>query len=396
MSYLKYLLIISFLFLFFLPGVQAGWFDSKETKEKLAKKNEPDYLTLAALMMRDGHYERAKIILKGIDTAEEGFNHVKYHTLNGLIGLQLNEYSEAQTAFLAAIKSAGPEVDPIIYVYIAQAYYAESNFERTLWALESAGDYINTLPDLLGVKATCYWRLKKKGETFAVLDNADALYPERSDFKIRKIYYLIELTLFMDAADESKEFLSRFGANAKSYLIVGEAMRRSKDYENALFILEQGHLKYPADEKMLLSLAHTYMQSGKNIAAARLFEKASAYDPKYLEQSIRLYRLVGDTWKAKFLNAQVSDSKVKLRQWMEIMLEEENYEEILAVEERLARFGVLKSDKLRYAMAYVHFLSEDFVASEGYLKGISDPQIFKNSVKLLEAIEVYRSRQQDS
>ena len=370
----------------------AGWFDSKATKEKLKKKDEPDHLTLAALMIRDGHYERAKFILLEVDQSVEGFNFVKYHTLKGLIGLQLGEYQDAQVAFLESIKAAGDNVDPIVYVYIAQAYYADANFERTLWSLERAGDYINTMPDLLGVKATCYWTLKKQPEAFAVLENADTLYPKRSDFKIREIFYLIELQLFIEAAEQSKEFLSRFGAQSKSYLIVGEAMRRSKNYDDALLILEQGHLKYPADEKILLSLAHTYMQAKKTIASARLFEKAAAYDPKYLEQSIGLYRMVGDTWKAKFLNAQVTDSKVKLSQWMEIMLEEQNYEEILAVEQRLSRFGILKTDKLRYAMAYVHFLSENYNASESYLKGISDPQIFKNSVKLLEAIEVYRAR----
>lgn len=389
----KYLFII---LLAFQTVCLAGWFDSKETKEKLKKKDEPDHLTLAALMIRDGHFERAKTILIEVDTKAEGFNLVKYHTLFGLIGLQLGEYKNSQEAFMKAIQAGGEETDPIIYVYVAQAFYADSNFEKTLWALNSAGDIVNTMPDLLGVKATCNWTLNKKPEAFAVLKNADALFPKRSDFKIREIYYLIELQLFLEAAEQSREFLERFGAQAKSYLIVGEAMRRSKNYVDALNILEQGHLKYPADEKILLSLAHTYMQSKKNIAAARLFEKAAAYDPKYLEQSVGLYRMIGDTWKARFLNAQVPDSKLKLRQWMEIMLEEEKYEEILAVEERLIRFGILKSDKLRYAMAYVHFLSEDFDASEKYLKGISDPQIFKNSVKLLEAIELYRSRKKES
>ena len=250
------------------------------------------------------------------------------------------------------------------------------------------------MPDLLGVKATCYWSQEKRPEAFAVLENADALFPKRSDFKIRRIYYLIELQLFMEAADESKEFLERFGAQSKSYLIVGEAMRRSKNYDDALHILEQGHLTFPADEKLLLSLAHTYMQSGKNIASARLFEKASALNPEFLQQAIGLYRTLGDIWKAKYLNAQVMDAKQKLKNWLEILLAAESYEEILAIEERLVRFGILKEDKLRYAMAYVHFVTEDYEASEGYLKGISDPKIFNNSVKLLEAIEMMRSRKE--
>ena len=190
---------------------------------------------------------------------------------------------------------------------------------------------------------------------------------------------MIELELYKEAVVESEEFLSRFGVKAESYLIVGEAMRRSKNYPDALTVLEKGHLLYPANEKVLLSLAHTYMQSGKSITAARLFEKASTVDDKYLEQAIGLYRSVGDSWRAKFLNAQVGSTKIKLRNHLEILLAKEKYEEILAIESRLSRYGILKEDRLRYAMAYVHFLSEDFDASEKYLTGISDPKIFKNS-----------------
>jgi tetratricopeptide (TPR) repeat protein len=200
--------------------------------------------------------------------------------------------------------------------------------------------------------------------------------------------------LYKEAAIDSENFLSRFGAKAESYLIVGEAMRRSKNEDQALFILEKGHLRYPANEKILLSLAHTYMQSEKNIAAARLFEKSAAFNPEYLQQAIGLYRMVGDTWRAKFLNAQVTDTKQKLKNWMEILLVEESYEEILAIEERLVRYGVLKDDKLMYAMAYVHFISENYDASESFLKGISDPQVFKSSIKLLKAIELVRSRRE--
>lgn len=376
-----------------LPPVQAGWFDNEETKKKLEKKDEPDYLTLAALMIRDGHYDRAETILKGIDTTEEGFNFVKYHTLKGLVSLNQGEMKMAQDRFLEAIKAAGSEVDPILYVYIAQAYYGEQNFERTIWALDSAGSYIYNLPDLLGVKATCHWSIGQKPEALAVLDNAEHWYPERSAFKIQKIFYLIELELFQQAVEESDDFLQRFGDNSKSYMIVGEALRRAKSYDQAVVVLEKGRLLFPNEIKLILSLGHTYMQSGKNIAAAKLFEQAAAFDPKYLEQSIGLYRMVNNNWKAKFLNAQVGDAKKKLKNWLEILLAEEKYEEILAIEERLKRYGTLKDDKMRYAMAYVHFISEQYDQSETYLKGISDPKIFKNAVKLLKAIEVYRAEE---
>ena len=196
----------------------------------------------------------------------------------------------------------------------------------------------------------------------------------------------------MEAVDESKEFLERFGAKADSYLVVGEAMRRSQNYPDAMLFLEKGHLIYPYHEKILLSLAHTYMQGGHNIAAARLFEKASSMNPKYLEQSIGLYRMVNDNWRAKFLNAQVGSGKVKLKNWLEILLQEEKYEEILAIEDRLVRYGILKEDKMKYAMAYVHFISENLDEAEKYLEDIADAKVFKNALKLLDAIKVFRGQ----
>jgi tetratricopeptide (TPR) repeat protein len=382
------------LFLIFfvsLTVVQAGWFDSEETKQKLKKQKEPDHLTLAALMIRDGHYDRARAILMGLNTKEDGFQFIKFNTLFGLIYLNQGEHADAQNSFLAAIEASGNLIDPMLYVYTAQAFYAEMNFERTLWALNMGGEAVDKMPDLLGVKATCCWKLGRKSETFAVLENADARYSERSAFKIRTIQYLIEMQLYNQAVTESEEYLERFGSEASSYLVIGEAFRRSKNYIQALRILEKGHLLFPDQEKLLLSLAHTYMQNGKNFSSARLFEKMAVNNPRYLLQAIALYRMVGDTWKAKFLNAKVADVKVKLKNWMEILLAEENYEEILAIESRLNRYDIL-DDKLSYAMAYVHFISGDHEASEAYLKGISDPQVFKNSVKLLKAIESHRSK----
>ena len=81
-----------------------------------------------------------------------------------------------------------------------------------------------------------------------------------------------------------------------------------------------------------------------------------------------------------------------MRQWLEIFLAEKRFEEVLAIEARLLRFGVLDDDTLKYALAYVHYSAQQFDESEAYLKSISDEKVYANSVKLLKAIEVNRKQ----
>ncbi|MCZ7581971.1 MAG: hypothetical protein M5R36_00845 [Deltaproteobacteria bacterium] len=62
---------------------------------------------------------------------------------------------------------------------------------------------------------------------------------------------------------------------------------------------------------MLTTLAHTYLDAGQPLAAARLFERASQSDPTAALKAAELYRNVGYLERALYMNAQIPDQKEK-------------------------------------------------------------------------------------
>lgn len=371
----------------------AGLFDSKEEKERIKKEQNPeiDYISLAAIMVKDGHLERALVQLENVDLNSETVDLPKYYTLKGLIWLKKVDYEKSKFNFEKSIYSGNKE--PLVYVYLAQVHYALNDYKQTLAALKGAGELIYEMPDLLGVQAQCYWLTNQKPEALTVLLNADKLFPEKPDFMARIITYYIELGLYEETISYSKNYLKRFSELPMSYLIVGEALRKSKQFEKAVQVLEQGHKMFPTHENLLISLAHSYMQSKRYKSAARLFEKATVFNKKYLKESVGLYRLSNDIWKARYMNAQVNNTKQKLKQWVEILLTEEKYEEVVAITSRLEKYKLLKDDKLRYAVAYSFFKTTDYDKAEDLLKKVTDPKVFRNGLKLIKAIEVLRKRE---
>jgi tetratricopeptide (TPR) repeat protein len=174
------------------------------------------------------------------------------------------------------------------------------------------------------------------------------------------------------------------------YLTLGETLRRSRQFSEATLILEMARLKFPRIEKIIISLAHTYMDNDKPLIAAKLFEEASMINPKYISESAELYRLAGHYYRALYLNSQVTDQTVKTKQRLGILLELNRFEEAASLEKRLSRLNLLDDDRVRYAMAYVAFNIGNFEKAREYLSKINDPALFRSATELMKAMEVYK------
>lgn len=105
-----------------------------------------DRLPLAALLIGDGNYERARTILAGVDTRDEALDRVRYHTLSGLVALNLKEHSLAVREFRSAIEAG--QTEPVIWLYLAQAHFSQEQFQEALDALEQAGPETTHIPSV--------------------------------------------------------------------------------------------------------------------------------------------------------------------------------------------------------------------------------------------------------
>src|SRR6056297_4319849 len=125
----------------------AGWAQQEADQAEPEEPGEPvEFLSLAAVLIGDGNYQRARNILARVDTAAEDVDLARYHTLAGLVALNLDELPLAATEFEDAI--AAGQSDPVIRLYLAQAYFGQTRYAETLEQLGLAGDDATRVPSV--------------------------------------------------------------------------------------------------------------------------------------------------------------------------------------------------------------------------------------------------------
>ena len=107
--------------LFFLVLAPAGAGGRQEEAAGSGNGASVDYVGIAAVMIRDGNYERAESALSRVDPENPDVDLPRYHTLQGLLSLRTGEDERAVDAFQRAV--AAGQRDSSLYAYLAQAHY---------------------------------------------------------------------------------------------------------------------------------------------------------------------------------------------------------------------------------------------------------------------------------
>ncbi len=349
---------------------------------------EVDRLGLAALLIKDGHAERARAVLDEVDPTRPGLDLARFHTLRGLAALQAQDPAAARDALAAATRS-GP-VEPVVWVYLAQAHHATGEPAAAVEALERSR---TAWADLVGVhrlKVSCHWAADDREGAFAALTTAERRFADDAELARQRLLYLLELGLYREAASAGAAYLARAGHTAEAHLALGEALRRARQPDDAARALEAARLLHPGHERLLVALAHAHLDAGRPRAAAVVLEEAARLDPKYLAEAAELHRRAGGLERALLLNAQVLDQRAKTRQRLGLLLQRAAYDGVHALEPRLSRLGLLDDEEVRYALAYASYRSGDLERADLQLRGITRPELFRAATDLRKAIEVER------
>lgn len=354
---------------------------------------EVDRLGLAALLIKDGHVERARVVLEEVDAKQPGLDLARFHTLRGLVALQAQDHTAARDALVAATRSG--QVEPIVWVYLAQAHHAAGDPAAAIAALEGSRAAWDPMIGVHRLKVLCHWATGDRAGAFAALATAERRFPGDADFGKQRVLYLLELQLYQEAADAGEAYLARAGRSADAHLALGEALRRAKQPDDAARVLEAARLRAPGDERVLVALAHAHLDAGRPRAAAVVLEEAARLDAKYLAEAAELHRRAGALDRALFLNAQVIDQKAKTRQRLGLLLQRAAYDGVQALEPRLSRLGLLDDEEVRYALAYASYRSGDLERADVQLRGITRPDLFRAATDLRKAIEVERLDEAD-
>jgi predicted Zn-dependent protease len=116
-----------------LSGVNLSW----AAKEKKGSKIKVDYLALAAVLLRDGHPDRALNAIVKVDLQSKEMKpkakRIQYYTLFGVIRLKRKEFLKAAPLFEQAIKAG--ETKPLVHLLLAQCYFRLTFYKRAVVAL---------------------------------------------------------------------------------------------------------------------------------------------------------------------------------------------------------------------------------------------------------------------
>lgn len=362
----------------------SGYFHPALAKEE--KPQSDDFIELAAIMLKDGHYDRALLALQSVNLDDEKTDLARFYTLQGLAYMNLNDFEASKDSLKAAIKYG--QNDPLIYAYLAQIHFSLKDYQGVLSVIDKAGEHKSKNPALTSIQAQSYWHLQNTVQAIETLNRGHQLFSNDYRFLKLKVFYFVQLQLYQEAANLGREYLSRSKAQAEEYVAIGNALRLSREFQEALKIMEIARLKFPDNEVVAKLLAHIYLDQGMLNAAAHILEQAARINSELVSEAAEVYRRAGRLHKALMLNSGINDQKVKLKQRLSILLALKQYDQAAGMEASLYRVGLFEDQSIRYALAYAQFSSGRFQQASKHLDFLTDPELFKKGIELRRLMEI--------
>ena len=401
------------------------------TQMLMAKKQSEqtiDHVEIATILFYDGKYDKALESLQKAKDSHRDIDWVKYYSMRGMIALKDEKYKQAIGELNKAVeatkkkvykapavekekrevlfsifsekkkkkKSQKPHFEPEkirkakldeLHIYLSQAYYRDGQYIRAAKALDAAGKRGRDSASLFTFRAECYWKAKQKVAAISALNKGSKLFPKDTTLLKQKFYYFAELKLYQASIDAAKSYMRKVPANVQEYISLAQMLMGGGEFMEAIKVLEEARLLFPTSSKVYILLGHYYKQRDMPHTTAHLFEQGSYYDKKYLKEAAEMFRRTGELSHALYLNSMMLDSSEKTKQKVAIYVSRGEFEKVIGLKDALDRYGLLKDDNMRYALAYAYYVAKDYEKSEAHLKKIQDDALFSKATVIRKNIE---------
>ncbi len=347
---------------------------------------EVDRLSIAARLVSDGHHDRAAAVLSEIDReAVPKRDRARYFTLSGLVALQLERYADAVESLQAAWTTG--EADPRIQVYLAQAHAGMGEHNATLTALDAAGEAATALHGTWQLRSRALLALGHVDRAYAAIGQGRALHPEHTGLIEEQLLQLVELGLTREVVQLGSALLAEADAAELTWIAVGDRLRRARALDDALAWLEETRLRFPESVDARVALAQTCLEADRPLCCGEQLQEAAAFAPRFASEAAECFRRAGDYDRALYLNSEVADPEVKVRQRLGLLLERQDFTLATALHPRLERLGLLQDEQVAYALAYAHVRNGTHGRAEALLSTLTDPALFQQGIQLREAMQ---------
>lgn len=350
---------------------------------------ELDRAALAARLIADGYWDRAAVVLEEVDPdADPDLARARFFTLRGLVRAHAGRHADAAGDFRLAL--AEPGADPLVHLQLAQSLLLTEDAAGALAALDAAGEVGANLSGTWLLRARAHLAQQDVRGAWVALVRGEDRFPAELEFARQRVFLLVREGLFQAAVAEGRMLLARMPDDPTAWLVIGESLRQAGETREALLLLEEARLRFPADADVAGQLARLYLEEGHPAAAGEILQVAAEVKPELFPAAAESFRQAGALQRALYLNGRVTDPVEKARQRLGLYVELGDWARAAALEDRLDRLGLLAQDPLRYALAYAWFRLGDLDRAEGFLKGIADPRVFQDATSLRQAMQECR------
>ena len=357
-----------------------------EKAPETTAEEDVDHVALAALLIRDGHWDRASIVLRELEPADvPEVDLGRYFMLRGLVQLEEDDPAGAADDLQSALDHGWD--DPLLHLHLARAQLETGDATAALTAIDAAGEAGEAVAGAWLLRSRALWTAGRTVDAYEVLVQGEARFPDEVAFTERRVMRLIESGLFQEAQEVGRIYLSRGEPDADGWIAIAEAMRRAHEPLEAATLLEEARLRFPGALDVLAALAASWLDAERPLAAAMVLQEAAELDPELASEAAECFRQGGRLDRALYMNSLVPDATEKARQRLGLLIESERWERALALEGRLSRLGLLDDDNVAYALAYASFKVGDFAGAETWIRFVDDPRVFAHATALREAME---------
>lgn len=365
---------MKYLILFFFILLQTTASFSEDELEKLP---------LIALLIKNGHLERAQNVFETLTPKEINQDKKRATTLQGLLALSQEKYELALSLFYEA-RTLGQK-DPELSIYISQAHYAKKQYAQVIKELEGKTELFQARVRLFALYCDSFWQQEQRQLAFDCLFKAQKMHPDSSVTTLNTISYLNSLGLFHESLDLVFKKEQNLWS-AQDLLTVSGLYQEHNQKHLGLKVLEYAHLIFAdkAEQKEIkLQLARTYLDLGKPMAAATVLDQTNKFGvPLYPLELAEIYRQSGHYARADYLLQFVDKKEEQLKQKLTLYLTQKDYEKAGALERPLLNSSIDLPDPLRYALAYALYKTRQFDQASKHLARVQEQTLYQKAIQL--------------
>lgn len=293
-----------------------------ENDGQAQEEGPPSAIEIARSLIRAERWEAAHSVLVkfGIspvgptitnkeDDAERQESIIDGEALMGVVDLHFKRYPQTILRLQHVLKSR-PTMTAL-WIYLAQALYAEDLYAEALTALDRGSSMSAKLPGYHILKERCEIGVERYEQAWTSLNTGLATFPDDTDLLREAMLFLVDRNMYEAAAGRARELVEKLGdsRNPDPFILIGEAMLRSRRFADAAKLLEEFRARFPEDHRITALLAYALSGDGRNLSAARLFEGLTYRGHDFAFESADAYRMASKTRDALRMNAAVPDRK---------------------------------------------------------------------------------------